>query len=95
MWNLLGGITCDLAVYESLADVRPIKCYMDALKKCLTSDAVHSIMPSHIVWSVKAKVGAIIRSNMAQPAKRYRGYNWAESDRHTVWQLLNDFTGKV
>jgi hypothetical protein len=80
LWNLLGGIMCDLAVYESLADVRPMKCYMDTLKKCLTSDAVHSIMPSHIVWSVKAKVRAISRSNMAQPQKRYRVYtNWVET----------------
>jgi hypothetical protein len=72
-----------------------MKCYMDALKKCLTSDAVHSIMPSRIVWSVKAKVRAISRSNMAQPQKHYRVYNWADSDRHTVWQLLNDFPGQV
>ncbi len=59
------------------------------------SDVVHSIMPSHIVRNVKAKVRAIGRSNMAQPAKRYRGYNWSESDRHTVWRLLNDFPGQV
>ncbi len=49
------------------------------------SDVVHSIMPSHIVRNVKAKVRAISRFNMAQPAKRYRGYKWSESDRHTVW----------
>jgi hypothetical protein len=59
--NLLGSLTCDLAVFESLADIRPMKCYLDALKKCLTSDALHNIMPSHIIRSVKAKVRAISR----------------------------------
>jgi hypothetical protein len=95
LWNLLGGITCDLAVFESLADIRPLKCYMDALKKCLTSDALHSIMPGHVIRSVRAKVRAASRANMAQPAKRYRRDVWTDADMHVIWQLLNKFPGDI
>ncbi len=95
LWNLIGGLTLDLAVLELLGEVRPLKSYNDVVKKCLSSDAMHSIMPGHVVRSVRAKVRAASRSNMAQPARRYRSYTWDNADMYTVWQLLNEFPGSV
>jgi hypothetical protein len=63
-------MTLDLAVFESLGEMRPLKCYADTVKKCLTSDALHSLMPAYVVRSVRAKVRAASRANMVQPAKR-------------------------
>jgi hypothetical protein len=95
LWNLAGGLTLDLAVLEALGEVRPLKAYMDIVKKCLSSDALHRIMPGHIVRGVRAKVRAASRSNMVQPAKRYRAYKWEDADMHTVSQLLHEFPGAV
>jgi hypothetical protein len=95
LWNLVGGLTLDLAVLESLGEVRPLKAYTDIVKKCLSSDALHRIMPGHVTRAVRAKVRAASRSNMAQPARRYRAYNWDETDMHVIWQLLHEFPGTI
>jgi hypothetical protein len=95
LWNLVGGLTLDLAVLESLSEVRPLKAYADIVKKCLSSDALHRIMPGHIARGVRAKVRAASRSNMAQPAKRYRAYKWNDEDAHVISQLLCEFPGAV
>ncbi len=91
----MGGITLDMAILESLKEIRPLKCYIDMVKKCLSTDALHGIMPGYVVRSVWAKVRAASRAYMAQPAKIYRSYTWEEADLYTVWQLLNEFPGSI